>query len=116
MTLAFGFWRTSVLSTVILTTGVLSALASPIVPVSAVSRKVHGSAGAFDVSLPLTGSPGVECRTSSSVGTYQLVVTFATSVTFITATVSSGVGTLDSASVSGGVVTVDLTGVASGQQ
>ena len=30
--------------------------------VSAVSRKTHGSAGTFDVQLPLSGTPAVECR------------------------------------------------------
>ncbi len=34
----------------------------PVPLLGAVSRKVHGSAGPFDVDLPLSGSPGIECR------------------------------------------------------
>src|SRR5204862_6912334 len=33
-----------------------------IVPLSAVSRKTHDGAGAFDINLPLYGMPGIECR------------------------------------------------------
>jgi len=47
-----------------------------------VSRKVHGSAGTFDIDLPLTGTRGVECRAAGQTGTagvdYKLVFTFAT--------------------------------------
>ena len=38
--------------------------------VSAVSRKTHRTAGTFDINLPLTGEPGVECRNSG--GTHSL--------------------------------------------
>ena len=41
---------------------------------SAVSRKTHGGAGDFDIDLPLTGEPGVECRSSG--GNHTFVVTF----------------------------------------
>ena len=30
-------------------------------PSSVVSRKVHGRAGQFDIAVPLTGNPGIEC-------------------------------------------------------
>src|SRR6202030_3865135 len=48
---------------------------------SVVSEKTHGSAGNFDVNLPLTGTRGVECRAPGSLpngatGDYQLVFTF----------------------------------------
>src|SRR4029077_19534198 len=33
------------------------------ISISAVSRKTHVGAGAFDVPLPLDGPPGIECRT-----------------------------------------------------
>src|SRR2546428_7715051 len=38
----------------------------PLTLVSAVSRKTHGAAGTFDIDLPLTGEPGVECRSAGA--------------------------------------------------
>ncbi|PYL86496.1 MAG: hypothetical protein DMF17_05905 [Verrucomicrobia bacterium] len=76
---------------------------------SAVSRKVHGGAGTFDVPLPLNGPAGVECRTGP---TYTMVVTFSTSVTVASATVTCGTGSVGSISGSGtATITVNLTGV-----
>ena len=40
----------------------LFAAGIPFDLVSVVSRKTHGAAGNFDINLPLTGTPGVECR------------------------------------------------------
>ena len=57
---------------------------------SAVSRKVHGAAGTFDINLPLTGNPGIECRSGGGGNNYQLVLTFPGAVTFSNAVVSSG--------------------------
>ena len=48
---------------------------------SAVSRKAHGAAGAFDINLPLTGTPGVEDRTGGATNDYTMVVTFLGNVT-----------------------------------
>ncbi|HEY2714451.1 MAG TPA: kelch repeat-containing protein [Chthoniobacterales bacterium] len=59
---------------------------------TAVSRKTHGTAGNFDISLPLTGDPGIECRTGGANGTYQVVVGFPTGVTLSGATVTPGTG------------------------
>ncbi len=81
------------------------------VPVSAVSRKIHGGAGAFNVNLPLvplTGAVGIEPRNTG--GVYQMVVTFANPVTVGGASVTTGAGSAN-ASVAGNVVTIDLTGV-----
>ena len=85
-------------------------------PLSAVSRKVHGTAGTFDVSLPLTGTPGIECRNGGASNNYQIVITFADPITFTTASVSSGTGSVSSSTVSGNQVTINLTGVANAQQ
>ena len=85
-------------------------------PLSAVSRKIHGAAGAFDVNLPLTGTSGIECRSGGASGAHQIVVTFASPVTFTSASVTSGTGSVGSSSVSGNQVAVNLTGVANAQQ
>jgi hypothetical protein len=87
-----------------------------IFPVSAVSRKVHGAAGTFDLNLPLSGNPGIECRTGGASGNHQIVITFANAVSVGGATVSSGTGTVSNFSASGAVVTVNLTGVTNAQR
>ena len=92
---------------------------------SALSRKTHGSAGGFDVNLPLTGTPGIECRTSGGTNDYTMVVTFSGNVTVTgspQAQVTLGSGCVGSGgtctgnvSVSGNTVTVPLTNVANVQ-
>jgi hypothetical protein len=57
-----------------------------------VSRKTHGTAGTFDVDLPITGNPGIECRTGGASGNHQVIVTFAAPVTVTDATVTPGLG------------------------
>lgn len=91
-----------------------------IVPLSAVSRKVHQGAGTFDVPLPLNGNAGVECRSGGASGNYQVVVTFANPVTVVTtATVTPGNSATASVSgppiVNGNQVTVNLTNVSNVQ-
>jgi hypothetical protein len=81
-----------------------------------VSRKTHGTAGTFDVDLPITGNPGIECRSGGASNDYQVVVTFPSAVTFNNAAVTSGTGTVSSSSGSGTpVITVNLTGVTNAQ-
>jgi len=93
---------------------------------SAVSRKVHGTAGVFDVPLPLTGMPGVESRAGGASGDYQVVITFASPVTVegsFQAGVTAGAGVVGvdgasnggAVSVSGTEVTVPLTNVTDAQ-
>ncbi len=48
-----------------------------------VSRKVHGDAGSFDIDLPLTGTPGIECRSGGASGDYTLVFTFVNPLTSV---------------------------------
>jgi hypothetical protein len=48
---------------------------------SAKSRKVHGSAGAFDVDLPLIGPAGIEPRSGGSGGNFTIVYNFANPIT-----------------------------------
>jgi Fibronectin type III domain len=83
--------------------------------VNAVSRKTHGASGYFDINLPLTGSPGVECRTGGASGNHQVIVTFSDLVISSWATVTSGSGNVASSSHSGNQVTINLANVANGQ-
>jgi hypothetical protein len=89
-----------------------------VAPTGAVSRKTHGTAGTFDINLPLGGSPGIECRTGSVSGSHQVVVTFAAPVTVGSVTVTPGPG--GSASVASSLaasnsVTVNLSNVSNAQ-
>jgi hypothetical protein len=82
---------------------------------SVVSRKTHGNAGTFDVSLPASGSPGIECRSGGPANDYMLVFTFANNVSVQTATVTAGAGSAANFNVVANVVTVNLTGVINAQ-
>jgi hypothetical protein len=87
-------------------------------PASVVSRKTHGASGTFDIPLPLTGNPGVECRIGSgpNFDAHQVVVTFPTPVTVggVSVTSANGMATATQ-TVSGGIVTIDLSAVADQQ-
>jgi ligand-binding sensor domain-containing protein len=88
--------------------------AAPLQVVSAVSRKTHGAAGAFDIPLPLLGEPGVECR--SSAGAHTLVFTFDDNVVSGTAQIAAGTATLSGNPVfAGRTMTVNLSAVADQQ-
>jgi hypothetical protein len=80
---------------------------------SVVSRKVHGTAGTFDINLPLTGPRGVECRTPGQTGTvgvdYKMVFTFTGPVT------SCGTPSTGTVTPSGNTCTVNLTNVPNAQ-
>ena len=102
--------------------------AQPSIPImqSAVSRKTHGSAGSFDIALPLNGAAGIECRVGGVTDDYRLVVTFNADVSVNgnpQAAVTSGVGMIGTGGVSNGgmvtiagnVVTVPLTNVINAQ-
>ena len=90
-----------------------------IVPLSAVSRKTHGDAGTFDLPLPLSGRPGIECRSGGGNGEYQVVITFPTSVTLASATVTPEPGKTAAVSgpplTTGNQITVNLTNVSNAQ-
>src|SRR5438477_7289558 len=80
--------------------------------VSAASRLTHGTAGTFDVPMPLTGVSGVEDRSSS---TYNAVLTFNGPVTSGQVSVLSGTATVGTISFSGNSMTAQLTGVTSAE-
>jgi hypothetical protein len=81
--------------------------------IGAVSRKTHGTAGTFDIDLPLGGQPGIECRTGGPGGNHRIVVTFPAPVTVGSAT--CGGNPAAALGVNGSVVTVDCTGVPNAQ-
>jgi hypothetical protein len=91
--------------------------------IKAVSRKTHGSAGPFDVLLPLFGPKiGVECRKGGTSKVFQLVLTFPRAVTVASASAtpdpaaSGATGSISSFSVNSKIVTVNLTGVSDAQR
>jgi uncharacterized repeat protein (TIGR01451 family) len=88
-------------------------------PPNVVSRKTHGSIGPFDVDLPLTGNPGIECRTGSVSGSHQVVATFtAPSITVTNVTVTPGAGgtaSVASFNATANTITVNLSNVSNAQ-
>ena len=98
-------------------TGALIEEYAPTIPplTGVASRKIHGSAGIFDVDLPLIGTPGVECRTPGRTGTagvdYKIVFSF---VNNLTSCGTASIGSLSSGPGSN-QCTVDLSGVANQQ-
>jgi hypothetical protein len=79
-----------------------------------VSRKTHGSAGDFDIDLPLAGSPGIECRSGGGTNSYTLIYTLDRDVAVAgTATPTQGTATVGTPTLGplANQVTVNLTGV-----
>ncbi len=96
--------------------------APPPVQLSSVhSRLTHGSVADFDINMPLSGTRGVECRSSASLGSgsYTIIFAFSNILSNVAgATVSeSGCGTIGvgSSSMSGSDYIVNLTGVCNAQ-
>jgi hypothetical protein len=70
----------------------IEALSLPVQLTSVVSEFTHGSAGTFDIDLPLVGNPGIECRTGAISGDYTLVFTFANPLTDVASVSASATG------------------------
>jgi Dockerin type I domain len=89
------------------------------VPTKVVSRKTHGSVGTFDIDLPLTGTPGIECRSGGANGDYTMVFTFSNSLTSVAgATATTGSGSVVTSNIDTGDARnyiVNLTGVTNAQ-
>ena len=114
---ARGYYRGSFLSaSESITESVRNRFISPApTPTQVVSRKLHNGVP-FDINLPLTGSPGIECRSGGATNNYQVVLTFASAVTFDSAAVTAGTGTVSGTSGNGtAYITVNLTGVTNAQ-
>jgi hypothetical protein len=91
----------------------------PVQLTGVVSRKVHGSAGPFDVDLPLTGNPGIECRSGGANGDYTMIFTFASLLTNVgSASVTSGNGLVTTSNIDSGDAhnyIINVTGVTNAQ-
>jgi len=90
----------------------------PVQVASIVSRKTHGSAGTFDINLPLTGSPGIECRTGGANGDYTMVFSFVNTIGNVSsARVTAGTGSVESSAIGADPhqYIVNLKGVANAQ-
>ncbi len=79
---------------------------------SAASRVTHGSAGTFDIAMPLTGPSGVEDRVASA---YSAVFTFDGPVTSGQVQLLSGTATVGAVTFSGNSMTAAITGVTSAE-
>jgi hypothetical protein len=79
---------------------------------SAASRLTHAGAGTFDISMPLTGTSGVEDRSSSS---YSAVFTFDGLVSSGQVAVVSGTATVGPILFGGNTMIAPLTGVTSAE-
>ena len=91
-------------------------VASPLQLTAAVSRKTHGVAGALDINLPLSGTPGLECRTGGANGDHTLVFTCSNNLVSGNASVTGGIGSVSgSPTFSSNAMTVNVTGVANAQ-
>ena len=99
--------------------GVITNCVSPVQLLGATSSKVHGNAGAFEIILPLTGLPGVECRSGGANADHTIIFTFANPLTSIGgATVTRGNGSVSSSAVNSNDThqyIVNLTGVTNAQ-
>ena len=85
--------------------------------VAASSRKTHNGTP-LDITLPLSGVRGVECRTGGASGDFTMVFKFALPLSSVGGrSVSSGVGSVSSSAIGGNPheYIVNLTGVANAQ-
>ncbi len=85
---------------------------SGITLLSAASRLTHGSAGTFDISMPLTGTSGVEDRGSTG---YNAVFTFDGPVTSGEVLAVGGTANIGPITFSGNTMTAQLTSVTSAE-
>ena len=85
--------------------------------VGAVSRKMHG-ANPFDISLPLSGTAGIECRTGGANGDFTMVFRFAVPLSSVGGrSITNGVGSVSSSAIGSDPheYIVNLTGISNAQ-
>ncbi len=74
-------------------------------------------AGVFPINRPLSGQPGVECRTGGINGDHTLVITYSSDVVSGDANVTTGIGSVSGTpAFSANTMTVNLTGVDNAQK
>jgi hypothetical protein len=104
--------------------GPVSCFTIPVpVPSGVVSRMIHGSAGTFDIDMPLAGTRGIECRSGGATNDYTLVFSFPNNLTSVVgATVTNHNPTAGTGTVSSSLIgpnpnqyTVNLTNVSNVQ-
>jgi hypothetical protein len=87
----------------------------PVLATSAVSVKTQGGTD-YPINLPFSGPAGIECRTGPVTGNHQVAISFGAPVTFSSAAVTTGTGTVSSTPGNGtNTVTVNLSGVSNAQ-
>lgn len=77
------------------------------------SRLVHGGSSTFDLTLPLTGTPAVECRRGVPTGSYSVVLTFTNNISSCGTTPTTG-GSV-AAGPNANQCTVNVTGITTPQ-
>jgi hypothetical protein len=85
---------------------------------SAVSSKVHGAAGTFNINLPFDATSllsGIGIEDRNGAGSYQIVATFNGPVTVGSVAVTTGTGAA-TFGTAGSVCTINLTGVTNAQR
>ena len=85
--------------------------------VGAASRKIHG-ATAYDIDLPLTGNPGIECSSGGANGDYTMAFKFAVALSTVGNATVTGTGSVSSRAIDGTDArqyNVNLTGVTNAQ-
>ena len=89
----------------------------PVQIAGAVSRKTHGTAGPFDVDLPLIGETGIECRSGGPNNAHQVLVRFVGPVTVASVSLTSGNGSVTGTAMSpdNKEMRIDLAGVSNAQ-
>jgi hypothetical protein len=96
-----------------------SAAVPPLQLVDIASEKIHGTLGTFDIDLPASGRPGIECRSGGAAGNYELVFTFTNSLVSVgSAILTVGTGTITSSGIDCSDpyhYIVNLTGVTNAQ-
>ena len=97
-----------------------TVIGADIYALSAVSRKMHGDGGVWDVNLPVSGVPlGIESRRGggTSQNTHQMIVTFSQPVTLTASpNVTGGLGGVGPSVDEGNQVMMDLVNVANAQR